>query len=45
MDIETINEIQELLSYHKTRYSKTNIYIFNFIESFYFELEMLKNEG
>lgn len=44
MDKHTIKEIQAMLKIHRKHYQKTNEPIANFITSFYWELEMLKDE-
>jgi len=45
MDIKTVREIQKLLKVHHKHYKKTNEIVANFINSFYWELEMkLKND-
>ena len=38
----SIDSVQKILKVHKRHYDKTNQKIANFINSFYYELEMLK---
>ena len=40
MDIDTVRKIQNLLKLHAKHYVKTNQSVANFINSFYWELEV-----